>query len=163
MRNVLFGLIVLLSADIAMATIFPPWFGGGRDRDRTEEQEVQLPDTNVSELLIRAELEMAAKLDVEPQCSNPRGNAFFTHRKRGFSNVTSVQNWCYNFFDQYGIERSFDNLVLFCDWDRFGSFGNYSWDAIFIFVVEFYGSPQFEFATYCGDSGGGGGGGSGGY
>ena len=121
-----------------------------------------MPDEHVSGQEVELEIGRSIeKSEISLQCSNPRGTAFFQSHRNDFGSVSGAHDWCFGFFDQYGIERTNDNLFRHCSWTRHGQYGRYQWNAVFVFIVEFYGSPQISVQHFCGDDGGGGSGGGG--
>ena len=117
-----------------------------------------LPEEHVASQEVELEISRGIdKSDLSLQCADPRGTAFFQSHRNDFDSVTASHDWCFGFFDHYGIERTNDNLFRHCSWTRHGQYGRYKWNAVFVFIVEFYGSPQISVQHYCGDDGGSGG------
>ena len=114
-----------------------------------------MPDEHVGQEEVALEIGRGIdKSDLDLQCSDPRGTAFFQIHRNDFGSVSESHDWCFGFFDQYGIERTNDNLFRHCSWTRTGQYGRYKWNAVFVFIVEFYGSPQISVQHFCGDGSG---------
>ena len=84
------------------------------------------------------------------QCSNPRTAASVFDFAEGFTTLSSAQEWCFGYLDQFGLSR--DSYQEYCSFPRQGRYGRYTWNANFEYYFGDYGgNGHFRFEHYCGD------------
>jgi hypothetical protein len=92
------------------------------------------------------------KSGIQLQCEGNSGSRLWSeYRRDGFSNVSSVRDWCSNLLIQFNI--AIDRFDDHCGWNRTGSYGRYTYNGQFLYFVDYPGNPQFFFEPYC-DGGG---------
>ena len=92
--------------------------------------------------LVEFESEAPAFLD-----NDCRHRHFAQYSRNNFRNIGAVRNWCQGFLSEFGLD--FGRLDEFCGWERRGSYGNYWWNARFVYqIFQYRGNPRF-FSERC--------------
>ena len=91
-------------------------------------------------------------LELQDTCSKD-GYRLWSEYSQSFSRVSEVQDWCGNLLIQFNINVDF--LFDHCGWSQAGRYGNYTYNATFLYYAQFPGAPRFYFEQYTCDGNGG--------
>lgn len=133
----LISISVLFSSGIALASVFPEGSHRAGLQDEFDKAVAASKDGG---------------LTIQSTCQKD-GYRLWSEYTSTFDRVSDVQAWCGDLLIQFNI--NVDLLFDHCGWSQAGRYGNYTYNATFLYYAQFPGAPRFYFEQYSCDGNGG--------